>query len=409
MNGLTRPNFRMTARIILISVLIVLASHSLTWLAGKINVLDALEHSILDFDFTDIYYSSGFSKPHALDSKIVLVNIGDLPREEIVKQIEIINTYNPKILAVHVFFNNSNDSIDFFSLQEALKETNNIVLLNLLQPDRQEPPFDSLMYSGNGKLSERASFGYENLNIPTDDPGGGTVRSFVSRANVGGEMYYPFAAVIAKQVDSKSFEKYVKRNNSEEIINFVGHRYSPSEEDNELLRHFTSFDTYNILNEEFTEDLIKDKIVIMGYLGKDLFDQSPFKKSYTPLNPRYLGRSLPDMYALEIHANILNMILTGQYIDHYVYLERLLDIIILILIVWFCHYLYNMSEENYPVTSKVAAFICINVMVVVPLVVFHFYAVKIDLRYGIFYLIFAPDLFEVLYPKIKRKWKLLEE
>ncbi len=122
-----------------------------------------------------------------------------------------------------------------------------------------------------------------------------------------------------------------------------------------------------------------------------------------------MGRSLPDMYVIEIHANILNMILTGQYIDHYIYIERFLDITVLILMVWFFHYLYNKSEENYPLTSIIVSLIAINMMVMIPLLIYHFYSVKIDLRYGIFYLIFAPDLFEVLYPKIKKRWKLVGE
>ncbi len=192
MSWISRLNFHKAGRVLLISVLIVLASHSLTWIIGKINILDALEHSVLDFDFTDIYYSSGYSKPQTLDSTIVLVNIGELSREEIARQIEVINRYKPKVLAIDVFFSDEYDSLGFVVLQQSLSQTDNLVLINSLQPDKPSPPFDSLMYLGNKKLSNTTSFGFANLNIPTEDPGRGTVRSFISRATIMGTLLTTF-------------------------------------------------------------------------------------------------------------------------------------------------------------------------------------------------------------------------
>ena len=37
-------------------------------------------------------------------------------------------------------------------------------------------------------------------------------------------------------------------------------------------------------------------------------------KHFTPLNDNYVGRSLPDMYGVAIHANILSMIIEDKYI-----------------------------------------------------------------------------------------------
>ena len=60
---------------------------------------------------------------------------------------------------------------------------------------------------------------------------------------------------------------------------------------------------------------IKDKIVLLGFMGINLNDKTFEDIFFTPLNERYAGKSFPDMYGVVIQANIISMILNKKYIN----------------------------------------------------------------------------------------------
>ena len=60
--------------------------------------------------------------------------------------------------------------------------------------------------------------------------------------------------------------------------------------------------------------MLEGKIVLLGY-NDTYTDECPLlDKFYTPLNARYTGRSEPDMHGIDIHANIIQMVLDKKYI-----------------------------------------------------------------------------------------------
>ena len=99
------------------------------------------------------------------------------------------------------------------------------------------------------------------------------------------------------------------------------------------------------MNPAFNPEILKDKIVLLGYLGTA--DGSSVAvhedKFFTPLNPHLSGRSYPDMYGTLLHANILRMALDEDYIYSFpTWLNWLLAfflswIIIPIFIRWWVH------------------------------------------------------------------------
>jgi len=392
---------RKTLQFVLIALLIVVFAHALTWGVGKISLLDSLEHSVLDFDFSDIYYSGGY-RPSPLDTNIVLVNIGPLGKSGIARQIEILSQYKPKVLGVDVFFTLAGDSAEVEGLWNVLNNTPNIVLPSQLfyKDDSSDLP-DSVILPKRAFQFSSQNTGYANLNIPDNDRGVGTVRSFESIVQIQGEHHYPFAATIARLFNEEKFEQYNRRKRREELINFTGHRMLFNVDKANDATYFT-VDYYDVLEENIHPDLIKDKIVLLGFMGNDLYENSPLEKFYSPMNERFAGRSLPDIYAVEVQANMISMILSGNYIDRSDFLDRTLDMILLFLAIVIFKYLFDKNEENYSFISKIVAFGLINIMVIFPLLIYHFYLFKIDLRYGIFYLVFASDLFELLYPKVNR-------
>ena len=69
------------------------------------------------------------------------------------------------------------------------------------------------------------------------------------------------------------------------------------------------------MDSSLSKEFLRGKIVLIGYLGENLVDSlSCHDKYFTPLNENYVGRSMPDMYGVVIHANIVSMILNDSYI-----------------------------------------------------------------------------------------------
>ncbi|MBL7843115.1 MAG: CHASE2 domain-containing protein [Cyclobacteriaceae bacterium] len=392
--------FRKALQFVLIVVLIVIFAHALTWVVGKISLLDSLEQSVLDFDFTDIYYSGGY-RPSPIDTNIILVNIGPLGKSGIARQIEILSQLNPKVLGVDVYFSLETDSAEAAYLWQVINSTPNIVLPSQGYTRQDNSPPDSIVLPKNVASLSSDFAGYANINIPDDNPGVGTVRSFFSSTVIQNEHHYPFAAVIAKNYNQLSFNTYLKRNRPQEQINFTGHRMLFNEGSINDATYFT-IDYEDVLENNIDGNFIKDKIILLGYMGNNLYDKSPVDKFYSPMNERFAGRSLPDIYGVEIQANMVSMILSGNYINQSEFIERFLDILLLFSAVIIFKFLFDRNEENYSIVSKIVVFIMINLMVIIPLLIYHFFLFKIDLRHGIFYLVFASDLFEVLYPKVRR-------
>jgi CHASE2 domain-containing sensor protein len=54
---------------------------------------------------------------------------------------------------------------------------------------------------------------------------------------------------------------------------------------------------------------------MLGYLGDYLGDSAWEDKFFTPLNKKVAGRANPDMFGLVLHANVVAMILNGDYIN----------------------------------------------------------------------------------------------
>ena len=72
-----------------------------------------------------------------------------------------------------------------------------------------------------------------------------------------------------------------------------------------------SIDEFMLLKDK---SIVENKIVLVGYLGTptgNVFDVED--KHFTPLNEITSGKSIPDMYGLVIHANIIAMILNNSF------------------------------------------------------------------------------------------------
>jgi CHASE2 domain-containing sensor protein len=140
----------------------------------------------------------------------------------------------------------------------------------------------------------------------------------------------------------------------------------------------------------------------MGYLGKDLHDTSWDDKLYTPLNKEYAGRTNPDMYGVVVHANILSMILNGNFIES---MSERAAILIGVLLCFFnviCFSLiYKLLPRWYDGLTKSIQLIEALILLLIVVLVFHFFSYKLNLTLGIIAVLLAGDSLEVYYGVLK--------
>ena len=95
---------------------------------------------------------------------------------------------------------------------------------------------------------------------------------------------------------------------------------------------FYTLDIDQVKNEEFVSEMIKDKIVIMGFLGERMDVMSWEDKFYTPLNKKLAGKANPDMFGVVVHANIISMILREDYVEQMANWQEILMAVVLCLL-----------------------------------------------------------------------------
>lgn len=320
----------------------------LMWSLSKLtqlNMFDAFDpigQALNDFELTDYAFSNLRDHPD-VDQRIILVNIGNIPRGAIAEQIRIISKYKPKVIGIDGFFNCEGglrdtincpqllDEMGNMLLSNAIEEAGNVVLVSKLLQSQSlyragvEDQWDSLEYS-DPAFQEHAVSGYANLTTNAEYQEDVKIcRSFIPKVEVNGKRELAFAVKMAMLFDSARTEEFLKRDKEEELVNFRGN-VEIQEVRLEALRNkdlattrypmmFFALDVDQIFNEDFHPDLIKDRIVLMGFLGDRIGDPAWNDKFFTPLNKKVAGRANPDMFGAVVHANIISMILNGDFID----------------------------------------------------------------------------------------------
>lgn len=256
----------------------------------SISYFNPIVHSLKDFSFLDAYYQANLPKIGQVDERIVLVNIGDLNRSEITDLIKEIDSAEPGLIGVDVIFAKD----DNYEVNRRLK--------SVLAEAKAINAFILSDTISSNLSTITATQGYVNLTISEAT---GILRSFEGIRNSDKNVEYAFAAQLIRQFDKgrhwnkQHLEKKLKKIKR---IKFYGHYNA-----------FPYMEGKEIIHGENTNKL-RNKLVIVGYLGQPTGNVNDVEdKHFTPLNQNPLGKGIPDMYGITVHANIANMLLTNDF------------------------------------------------------------------------------------------------
>jgi len=379
------------------------------------DALDPIGEALSDMEMTD-YAFSKLRDPLPPDTSIVLVNMGPLTRGGIAEQIRIIDKYNPKVIGIDSFFKSysndpyNGDTLGSISLSFALANAKSEIVMvskveqsdSLASLHAGEEIYD-IYYQSDSMFLNNVHEAIANLDTDADYQEDVKIcRRFPpQRSVIGGDNHLAFAAKLAQIYDSSSTKPLLERNNDFEIVNFRGDFVNFFEEDKFSTR-FYALDYDQVLGEDFVPGLIKDKIVIVGYLG-DQFGESNWEdKFYTPLNPKIAGRANPDMYGPVIHANITSMIVNRDYVDRLSeWTENIIGVILCFLNVLLFSWIYRNMGPWYDGTTKLIQVVEVLLILLFIIYIFSWQSFKLELTVGLFAIALAGDLLEVFYGVIK--------
>ena len=365
------------------------------------DALDPIQKMFGDFELTDMV-SSQIRAEQSEDTNIVLVNISDFDRGRIAEEINIINAYKPKVIGIDAFFKQlkSNNPQGDSALAAALNNVENLVLVTKLLYNDSSKVFDSLETSHPFFL-QNAKLGSANL-ITEGEESFRTARVFSPFDTVLSSKTIIdtfFAVKIAEIYKTGSIKVVSKRDNDIEEIRYKGNIYGVK------AKYFT-IDAQDILDGNFSPDLLKNKIILMGYLGREvgnsenIWDEDKF---FTPLNDNYVGKAVPDMFGVVVHANVISMILNQTFVDILPnWIKYLITIILCFVSVVVFHSILTTIPQLFDPITKALQLVILIILIGIEVLIFYKLSFKFDLGLALGAIALAPDLLEIYLHIIKK-------
>lgn len=265
----------------------------LSLLIINVSFFDPFTEAFRDFSLTDLYYTRIKDRNLIDKGPVVLVNVEDKDRPQVAYLLQQIQTGHPKVVALDIVYArriNQQDSL----LRAEFAAHNNYVFSYIADFENlQESIYTDSFFTA--QRDGYATMVAENIEYST-------IRHYYPFTN----NREAFTSAIIKKYDSSIYQQLLKRKNKKTEIHYTGN-----------LSNFSYYDFDEVTNPGFDASVLKNKIVLLGYLGMpkvNAGNRQDEDKFFTPLNSRLSGRSYPDMYGCVIHANILRMILDNDYI-----------------------------------------------------------------------------------------------
>ena len=356
---------------ILATIMVFVVMSLLALIPINTHILNPIKMSLQDFDYNDLSYSRmGKNENTAVDTNIVIVNIGMGERKEIAEAIYVIETYNPKVIGVDVLFEEPK-GVEQDSLLHgmAVISSNIVFAYNLHLNDKKFKPSGFLYNPAQQK-------GYVNF----VGEHGGVIRHFAPAIMDDRKQYFSFAASVVKIADENKFNHLLKRDHQTEIIHYTRR---PDK--------YVVIDAEDVLSGAVTSTVFQNKIVLIGLVVND--EYAIEDKHFTPMNKNAIGKSLPDMNGIFIHANIISMMLGNDYIQK---ISTWLVWLLAVLICWvhMSIFLRYFVEHHiwFHIVAKVAQILSAVLFVYLGLILYHKLDFKLNMTPSLVAIILGVDV-----------------
>ena len=386
-----------------------------------LDFIDPLSDAFADVEFSDIIYSQ-FDKNDEYrqitkgdvqtDTNIVIVNVGYLDRAGIAAELNIINYFSPKVVAIDINFEVEKEPFKDSLLMDAFSNTQNLVLFSFGNYYVEDSNAYEFFQPCHPKFAQYGHAGYTNMSTNQEGADGTknylkVCRDFLPFAKnlETNQIEESFAVKTCNLYSPESVSKLKKRNNTKEYINFFGNiNYYQKKP------RYDVVDIADIFNEEFDGSIFTNKIVLMGFMGRNLDELGSEDKFFTPLNPKYIGKAKPDMYGVVVHANIIGMLLEGNYIDvMHEWIGHLIGLIIVFLTFALFRHIYYNNKNWYDGLTKIIIIIESLLILFIIVMIFGKYNYKVQLPPFYFVLIvISADYLEIYFGFIKNIGKKLK-
>ena len=334
-------------------------------------VLNPMKSALKDFDFNDMKYSELVKDDRIkLDTNIVIVNIGRADRGQIAGIIKLVNEYKPKVIGLDALFPGERDSVQDALLRETFINTKNLVAASYIEPS------DSFYLRKDHFDEQTPKKGYVNFvtyNI-------GTRRLYTPFEVIDHKRIPSFTSAIVKEFDSNAYNKLEKRHKEVEYINY-------SRRDN---KYFV-VEPDTLINDGVDTNILRNRIVLLGYINKDPTDIED--KMFTPMNEKFVGKTIPDMNGIVVHANIISMVIEGNYINK---TPKWVAWVLAIIIGWihmslFIRY-YLENHIWFHLVAKLAQVFSVIFFAYLGIFIFNKFDLKLDMKYTLYVIALAVDV-----------------
>ena len=277
---------------ILASIMVFVVMGLLALIPVNTHVLDPIKMALQDFDYNDLAYSQFNKNSHtSIDTNIVIINIGDAGRNEIAGMIKKAAAQNPKVVGVDILFNEPKDTATDAVLEQLFYEDPKIVLAYNLVAEK------GIISTPGFLVPKTKQKGYANF-VGEE---GGSIRHFSPTVKKKAVVYNSFAAAVTQVAYPQEFKQMLKRDKKTEQVNYT-----------RTADQFIVMDGMDFLESSETGISLADKVVLLGYISPD--PNSIEDKHFTPFNKKSVGKTVPDMEGIFIHANIITMIRDADYV-----------------------------------------------------------------------------------------------
>jgi CHASE2 domain-containing sensor protein len=333
--------------------------------------INPLKIALKDFDFNDIAYAKGKRKADSMDKRIVVINIGHAGREELAYIIEKTASFQPKVIGLDAYFVGERDPKGDSTLRSVFEKTDNLITASRLA--RSDSGLVVIPEYFDSSTKTRGSvhlIGYEV----------GTIRFYAPFEKVGHKKYPHFSTAIANVYDSTARLKLEKRHKQVETINYL-----------RRVDQYKIIEVDDLMTDNVEASFLKDKIVLLGYINPDPNDIED--KQFTPMNAQYIGKSKPDMNGVIVQANIISMVLDGNYIKKMpIWFAWLVAIIIgWIHMSLFVRY-YLDDHIWFHLVAKIAQIASAFFFTYLGIYVFDKFDIRIDMKYTLYVIVLSVDI-----------------